>query len=78
MRPERKKKQIPRYARDDKFWEGTCRAGRTVGMTNFGRGAVRVGRTGLESFGEEGFGVEVLLFEVGVEDHGEVADKDAA
>ncbi len=33
---------------------------------------------GLESFGEEGFGVEVLLFQVGIENHGEIADKDAA
>ena len=32
----------------------------------------------LEGFGEEGLGVEVLLFQVGVEDHGEVADEDAA
>ena len=32
---------------------------------------------GLEGFGEEGFGVKVLLFQVGVEEHGGVADEDA-
>jgi hypothetical protein len=35
-------------------------------------------RKGLEGFGEEGLGVEVLFFEVGVEEHGEVADEYAA
>lgn len=33
---------------------------------------------GLESLREEGFGVEVLFFQVGVENHGEIADEDAA
>lgn len=32
----------------------------------------------LERFGEEGFGGEVLFFEVGVEEHGDVADEDTA
>ncbi len=40
--------------------------------------AVWVRTTELEGFGEEGFGVEVLPFQVGVEEHGGVADEDAA
>ena len=40
--------------------------------------AVRVRTTELEGFGEQGFGVKVLLFQVRVEEHGGVADEDAA
>jgi hypothetical protein len=67
--PTKAKKQIPRYARNNKF--------RRFGTTRLGRGD-RGRRKGLEGFGEEGLGVEVLLFEVGVEEHGGIADKDAA
>jgi hypothetical protein len=48
LRVSRKKKQIPRYPRNDNSL--------LYGLS--------------ESLGEEGLGVEVLLFEVGVEDHG--------
>ena len=40
--------------------------------------AVRVRTTELEGLGEQGLLVEALLFEIGVEEQGDVADEDAA
>jgi hypothetical protein len=69
LRVHRKKKEIARCARSGNF--GARADDNLAGNEN-------LLKTRLESFGEKGLGVQVLLFEVGVENHGEVADEDAA